>query len=178
MSTSHSHGDQPATPPAHTHSHTEQTEDAHDHEDGDDVAGHTHPADHEHAIGQVCCRDTVLKINGQAFDLSVQPLTVQFAGFTLNLAYNCADERQPGETMIEKHKDFEFEIRGPNTGDLLKGLSPGRLFINGKHIEFIYNPRNGTIRHGSMFSIHRSVSDFARAFVSANPTLDESGHHH
>jgi hypothetical protein len=137
---------------------------------------HDHP-DHQHD-GEVCCRDTILTINGHSIDLAREPLKLEFCGFTLNVSYSAAKERTPGEKHVEEYRGFEIVIIGPDKGDPLQGRPPGRLFINGKHIEYLYKPTNGNIHHHGMFSVHKSLIDFAHAYISANPALADIGHHH
>lgn len=143
-------------------SHGVQNRDSHEHHDHD---------------GEVCCRDTIFTINGHTIDLAREPLKIEFCGFTLDLSYSAAKERTVGEKKVEMYHDYEIVINGPDKGNPLKGQPPGRLFINGKHIEYSYEPGTGFIRHERIFSVHESLTSLARAFVSANPMLTDAPHH-
>lgn len=145
----------------------------HGHEEGE--AADTHSG---HVHGEVCCRDTIVMINGQSIDLSRDPLKVEFCGFTVNISYSPAKERGVGETHTEHYRDYEIVITGAKQGEPKLGRPPGRLFINGKHIEYNYDPATGRIDHHGIFSVHYSLPDFAHAFISANPNLLDIGHHH
>ena len=139
---------------------------------------HDHPHHAHQHEGEACCRDTILTINGHAIDLAREPLKIEFCGFTLEVSYSAAKERTPGEKHVEQHNGYEIVIVGPDKGDPLLGRPPGRLFINGKHIEYSYDPRTGFIRHHVIFGVHESLTSFARAFISANPRLVDAPHHH
>lgn len=137
------------------------------------------PEPHVHQPGEVCCRDTILTINGQSFDLAREPLKIEYCGFTLDISYSAAKERTPGETHVEQHDGHEIAVVGPDKGDPAKGIPPGRLFINGKHIEYVYHPATGEVGHLEMFSLHRSLLELARTYITSNPGLAEfPGHHH
>jgi hypothetical protein len=128
--------------------------------------------------GDICCRDTIIVINGQSIDLSREPLKVEFCGFTFNVSYSLAKERSVGENHVEQYQDYKIVITGAMKGDPQIGRPPGRLYINGKHIEYNYNPTSGRIDNHGIFSVHYSLLDFAHAFINANPTLNDMGHHH
>lgn len=141
--------------------------------------GHQDTDQHEHQQeGEVCGRDTIMTVNGHSIDLACEPLKVEFCGFSLELSYCAANERTPGKRCVEKYNGYEISITGPDRGDPLKGTPPGRLFINGKHIEYTYDPRTGFIRHHVIFGVHESLTSLARVFISANPELADMPHHH
>ena len=159
----HDHHPPPGDEPPSQHPQPGDTPQHDEHEHGHN--------DHQH--GEVCCRDTILTINGHSIDLAREPLKLEFCGFTLAVSYSAAKERTPGEKHVEQYKGYEIAIVGPDKGDRMKGRPPGRLFINGKHIEYIYHPATGEIGHRDMFSLHRSLLDLARTYIVSNPTLTE-----
>jgi hypothetical protein len=146
----------------------EPTREDHDH-GGGGGGGHNGDGDPTH-------RDTIAIVNGRPIDLAKGPLTIEFGGFTLRLGLSPDKERSPGETYTETYREKEIRITGPVKGDPRLGHPPGRLFINGKHIDYHYDPASGRIFAHGMFSVHFSLVDFARAYISANPNLLDIGH--
>ena len=133
---------------------------------------------HDHGPGEICFCDTIITINGHAIDLSREPLSIEFRGFAVNVSYSAGKERGVGETHTEHLKDYKIVITGPTKGEPHMGRPPGRLFINGKHIAYNYDPPTGRIDHHGIFSVHYDLFDFARAYIDANPSLADIGHHH
>jgi hypothetical protein len=122
--------------------------------------------------------DGLISINGRSIDLAHEPLTIELQGFTLKVSYESHKHRCAGVSRKENYSGYDIEIVCPDKGDANTGQPPGRLFINGKHIDYEYEPTSGRIHSHSMFSIHFSLSDFAHAYVSANPNLHDTGHQH
>ena len=122
-------------------------------------------------------RDTIVTINGQVIDLAREPLRIEIGGFVIDVSYAAGKERSTGQAHIEHYRDYEIRITGAVKGEPRLGRPPGRLYINGKHIEYNYDPATGRIDHHGLFSVHYSLPDFARAYISANPNLADISHH-
>jgi len=155
----------------------------HDQGRGDtELHHHDEPQDpskpHDHGHEEICYCDSFITINGHTIDLAREPLNIEFRGFTLKVSYSASKERGFGERHTEKYRDYEIVITGAEKGEPRLGRPPGRLFINGKHIDFNYDPATGRIYHHGIFSVHYSLTDFARAYINANPNLLDIGHHH
>ncbi len=128
-------------------------------------------------VGQNQTSATVT-IKGVTHDLASTPVDIDIMGVNIRIGPSGKGAALASKEPEPQVPKYDIRIEGPDRGDLGTGTPPGKLFINDIEIAYEYRPSNGIISSHAMFSVHRTLTDFAKAYISAIPTLKPSGHHH
>lgn len=116
----------------------------------------------------------IIKINGAQLKFFPEGVSIDYDGYSIMVDKCCKD---PKINTPKKDTNLSFyNIEIIKNKDDEKSL--GELFINGKKIDYQYNYVTGEIGQHSLFNIFYNLTDLARSYISANPSLADTDHHH